>query len=122
LLNRNHAAIDVATAKRNAQAQRVYAKQSDIISEVERLRLQSVSLIKPLALAEAAKHEATEQLNLLKAQFEAGQIDTLTLIEGKQQLLLASRFVLEAQSALQRSSWALEQSMQKPLPLAKPNE
>ena len=122
LLNRNHAAIDVATAKRNAQAQRVYAKQSDIISEVERLRLQSVSLIKPLALAEAAKHEATEQLNLLKAQFEAGQIDTLTLIEGKQQLLLASRSVLEAQSALQRSSWALEQSMQKPLPLAKPNE
>ena len=122
LLNRNHSAIEVATAKRNLQAQRVYAKQSDIIGEVESLRLRSVSLVQPLSMAEAAQQEAKAQLNLLSAQFDAGQIDTLTLLEGKQQWLLASRAVLEAQSALQRASWALEQALQIPLPIVKPNE
>ena len=94
----------------------------DIIGEVESLRLRSVSLVQPLSMAEAAQQEAKAQLNLLSAQFDAGQIDTLTLLEGKQQWLLASRAVLEAQSALQRASWALEQALQIPLPIVKPNE
>jgi outer membrane protein TolC len=115
LLNRNLPAIQAAQAKRHAQGMQLLATQSEIIGEVERLRLNALSLTEPLALAQTAFKAAQSQVQLIQAQWEAGNVDTLTVIETQGLQLQAQRAVFEAQAALLQAQWALELALQSPL-------
>ena len=115
LLNRNVAAIDTAQAKRTAQGAALLAKQSDIVSEVERLRMNALALSKPLDLARASLKTAQSQVVLTTAQFDAGNVDALAVIDARSLQLQAERAVFDAQAALLRAGWELELAVQSPL-------
>ncbi len=115
LLNRNLAAIQTAEANRSAQGAAVLAKQSEIIGEVERLRLNALALIQPLNIARASLKAAQSQVKLTTAQFDAGNVDALNLIDARSLQLQAERAVFDARAALMRARWELELAMQTPL-------
>jgi outer membrane protein TolC len=115
LLHRNQAAIETAEAHRSAQAAAVLAKQSEIISEVERLRLNALALSEPLKVALASLHAAQQQLQLTTAQFDAGNVEALGVIDARSLHLQAERTVLDARTALIRAGWELELAVQSPL-------
>lgn len=115
LLNRNAAAIEAAEARRTAQGAAVLAKQSEVIGEVERLRLNALALTKPLNIARASLKAAKSQVRLTTAQFDAGNVDALTVIDARSLQLQAERAVFDAQAALMRARWELELAMQSPV-------
>ena len=115
LLNRNKAAIETAEAQRSAQGAQVLAKQSEIISEVERLRLNALALYQPLQIARASLQTAQSQLQLTTAQFEAGNVEALSVIDARSLYLQAERTVWEARTAFVRASWELESAIQFPI-------
>ena len=115
LLHRNQTAIETAEAHRSAQAAVVLAKQSEIISEVERLRLNALALSEPLKVALASLHAAQQQLQLTTAQFDAGNVEALGVIDARSLHLQAERTVLDARTALIRAGWELELAVQSPL-------
>jgi outer membrane protein TolC len=115
LLHRNQAAIETAEAQRSAQGAQVLAKQSDIISEVERLRLNALALAQPLQVAQASLQAAQMQLQLTTAQFDAGNVDALSVIDARSLYLQAERTVWDARTALWRAAWELELAIQSPL-------
>jgi outer membrane protein TolC len=115
LLNRNLAAIQTAEANRSAQGAAVLAKQSEIISEVERLRLNAVALTQPSNIARASLKAAESQVKLTTAQFEAGNVDALTVIDARSLQLQAERAVFDARTAFMRAAWELELAMQAPV-------
>ena len=115
LLNRNKAAIETAEAQRSAQGAQVLAKQSEIISEVERLRLNALALQQPLLVAQTSLQAAQSQLQLTTAQFEAGNVEALSVIDARSLYLQAERTVWEARAALWRASWELELAIQFPI-------
>ena len=115
LLNRNKAAIETAEANRSAQGAQVLAKQSEIISEVERLRLNALALKQPLLVAQMSLQAAQSQLQLTIAQFEAGNVEALNVIDARSLYLQAERTVWEARTALLRASWELELAIQFPI-------
>ena len=115
LLNRNKAAIETAEAQRSAQGAQVLAKQSEIISEVERLRLNALALYQPLQIARASLQTAQSQLQLTTAQFDAGNVEALSVIDARSLYLQAERTVWEARTAFVRASWELESAIQFPI-------
>ena len=115
LLHRNQAAIETAEAQRSAQGAVVLAKQSDIISEVERLRMNALALAHPLQVAQASLQAAQMQLLLTTAQFDAGNVDALSVIEARSLYLQTERTVWDARTALWRAAWELELAIQSPL-------
>jgi outer membrane protein TolC len=115
LLNRNLAGIQTAEANRSAQGAAVLAKQSEIIGEVERLRLNALALTQPLNIARASLKAAQSQVKLTTAQFDAGNVDALNLIDARSLQLQAERAVFDARAALMRARWELELAMQTPL-------
>jgi len=115
LLHRNQAAIETAEAQRSAQGAQVLAKQSDIISEVERLRLNALALAQPLQVAQASLQTAQVQLQLTTAQFDAGNVDALSVIDARSLYLQAERTVGDARTALWRAAWELELATQSAL-------
>lgn len=118
LLNRNLAAIETAEAQRSAQGSAVLAMQSDIIHEVERLRQQVIALTEPLKIARASLNAAQSQVKLNKAQFEAGNVDTLAVIDARSLQLQAERAVLDAHITLMQAQWELESAIQSPITAA----
>jgi len=118
LLNRNQAAIDTAEAHRSAQGAAVLAKQSAIIHEVERLRLQASALTEPLNIARLSLKAVQSQVKLTTAQFEAGNIDVLAVIDARSLELQAERAVFDARMALMQAQWELESATQSPLSAA----
>ena len=118
LLNRNLAASETAQAQRSAQAAGVLAQQSDIIHEVERLRQQVIALSEPLKIARASLKAAQSQVKLNNAQFEAGNVDTLAVIDARSLQLQAERAVFDAQTALLQAQWELESAIQSPITAA----
>ncbi|MEI6482807.1 MAG: TolC family protein, partial [Betaproteobacteria bacterium] len=115
LLNRNLVGIQTAEANRSAQGAAVLAKQSEIIGEVERLRLNALALNQPLNIARASLKAAQSQVKLTTAQFDAGNVDALNLIDARSLQLQAERAVFDARAALMRARWELELAMQTPL-------
>jgi len=115
LLNRNIAAIEAAEANRTAQGAAVLAKQSEIISEVERLRLNAIALAEPLRVALVALKAAQSQVQLTLAQFDAGNVDALALIDARSLQLQAERTVFDARTSLLRAQWSLELAVQSPI-------
>ena len=115
LLNRNLAGIQTAEANRSAQGAAVLAKQSEIIGEVERLRLNALALTLPLNIARASLEAAQSQVKLTTAQFEAGNVDALTVIDARSLQLQAERAVFDARAAFMRAAWELELAMQTPV-------
>jgi len=115
LLNRNLAGIETAEAHRRAQGVAVLAKQSETISEVERLRLNAVALTQPSNIARASLKAAESQVKLTTAQFEAGNVDALTVIDARSLQLQAERAVFDARTAFMRAAWELELAMQAPV-------
>ena len=115
LLNRNLAGIETAEAHRRAQGAAVLAKQSEIINEVERLRLNALALTQPLNIARASLKAAESQVKLTTAQFEAGNVDALTVIDARSLQLQAERAVFDARTAFMRAAWELESAMQAPV-------
>jgi outer membrane protein TolC len=115
LLHRNQAAIETAEAQRSAQGAQVLAKQSDIISEVERLRLNALALAQPLQVAQASLQASQVQLQLTTAQFDAGNVDALSVIDARSLYLQAERTVGDARTALWRAAWELELATQSAL-------
>ena len=91
------------------------AKQSEIIGEVERLRLKVLTLTQPLTIARASLKAAQSQVKLTTAQFDAGNVDALNLIDARILQLQAEGSVFDARAALMRASWELELAMQTPL-------
>lgn len=115
LLHRNLTGIQTAEANRSAQGAVVLAKQSEIISEVERLRMNALALTQPLTIARASLKTAQSQVKLTAAQFDAGNVDVLTVIDARSLQLQAERAVFDANAALMRARWELELAMQSPV-------
>ena len=115
LLHRNQPAIRAAETKRSAQAAQLLAKQAEIINEVERLRLNALSLVEPLRIAQTALQAAQSQVQLVNAQFDAGNVDALSVIDTKGLQWQAQRAVFDAQASLLQAQWALELALQSPL-------
>ena len=115
LLNRNLAGIESAEANRRAQGAAVLAKQSEIMNEVERLRLNALALKQPLNIARDSLKTAESQVRLTTAQFEAGNVDALSVIDARSLHLQAERAVFDARTAFMRAAWELESAMQAPV-------
>jgi outer membrane protein TolC len=115
LLHRNQTAIETAEAYRYAQGAALLAKQSEVISEVERLRLNALALTQPLNIARASLKAAESQAKLTAAQFEAGNVDALTVIDARSLQLQAERAVFDARTVFLRAAWELELAMQAPV-------
>jgi cobalt-zinc-cadmium efflux system outer membrane protein len=115
LLHRNQPAIRAAETKRSAQAAQLLAKQAEIINEVERLRLNALSLVEPVRIAQTALQAAQSQVQLVNAQFDAGNVDALSVIDTKGLQWQAQRAVFDAQASLLQAQWALELALQSPL-------
>jgi outer membrane protein, heavy metal efflux system len=115
LLNRNLAGIETAEAHRRAQGAAVLAKQSEIINEIERLRLNALALTQPLNIAQASLKAAESQVKLTTAQFEVGNVDALSVIDARSLQLQAERAVFDARTAFMRAAWELELAMQAPV-------
>ena len=118
LLNRNQTAIENAQAQRSAQGAAVLAKQSALIHEAERLRLHALALTEPLKIARTSLKAAQSQLQLNKAQFEAGNVDALAVIDARSLQLQAERAVFDTHTALMQALWDLEAVTQSPLTAA----
>jgi len=82
---------------------------------VERLRLNALALSEPLKVALASLHAAQQQLQLTTAQFDAGNVEALGVIDARSLHLQAERTVLDARTALIRAGWELELAVQSPL-------
>ena len=52
---------------------------------------------------------------LTTAQFDAGNVDALAVIDARSLQLQAERAVFDAQAALLRAGWELELAVQSPL-------
>jgi outer membrane protein TolC len=78
-------------------------------------RLNALALQQPLLVAQTSLQAAESQLQLTTAQFEAGNVEALNVIDARSLYLQAERTVWEARTALWRASWELEWAIQFPI-------
>lgn len=121
LLHRNQAGIAAAEARRSAQAAQVLARQTAVAGEVEAARQRLVALAAPLLAARREVESAERHVALVRQSFDAGAADAGTLIAARTLALQARRQVNDSTAAWRQAQWALEASLQAPLPGALPD-
>jgi outer membrane protein TolC len=114
VLNRHRGPIAEASARRDASAARFLALQAKVISEIDaavasfRATGTNVATLEALAAAQA------KQQQLVEAQFQAGAIDRLEVLNAQVELNAAQVAQFEAQVKLQQALGALENAVQRP--------
>ena len=116
LLQRNLAAIAAAEARREAQAAQVLARQAAVAGEVETARQHVLALAAPLLAAQREAAAARTRVELVRSQFDAGAVDTATVLAARAVSLQARRQAHDSTVLWRQAQWALEAAMQAPLP------
>ena len=117
VLNRNQGPIAEASAKRAEAAARVLALQARIVGDVDRALAVWQGAQASAAAMEAVRTAQQNRLASLKAQFDAGAIESLDLLNAEVELAADELFQWEARVKAMRASGELEDAIQFPLPL-----
>lgn len=117
VLNRNQGPIAEAKAKRTEAAARVLALQARIIGDVDRaLAVWQGAQTRLEAMKEVRTAQET-RVKSLKAQFDAGAVESLDVLAAETELAADELFHWEARVKALRAFGELEDAIQFPLPL-----
>ena len=117
VLNQNQGPIAEAEARRVEAAARFNATQAKVLAEivhatdVYRVTQSTFAPLQSLATEQAAHRDAAE------AQFKAGMLDPVDLLNAKLEFVAAELTTLEGQLKVQQALGALEDAMQRPMDL-----
>jgi len=112
ILNQNKGPIAEAKARREEAAARFRALQSKVLAEIDRaaevLRVteQTVGTLRSLASAQAQRRDS------VKAQFEAGAIEHLELLNAESEFVAAQLVQVEGQARFHQAFGAMEEALQ----------
>jgi cobalt-zinc-cadmium efflux system outer membrane protein len=120
ILNQNQGPIAEAAARREEAAAKFNALQAKVLAEIERavevFRVSEKNLATLQSLADAQ----TKQRESVEAQFKAGAMDRLDLLNAQMESVAAGLVQLVGQSKFQAAAGALEDAVQRPIDLMKP--
>ena len=112
ILNQNKGPIAEAKARREEAAARFRALQAKVLAEIDRaaevLRVteQTVGTLRSLANAQAQRKES------VAAQFEAGAIEHLEVLNAESELIAAQLVQLDGQARFHQAIGAMEEALQ----------
>jgi len=115
ILNQNQGPIAEAKARRQEAAARFNALQARVLADIERAVTQlqitekSASTFRSLAAEQAGRRDS------VAAQFQAGAVDRLELLNVQLEAATAELVQLDGQSRLQQALGSLEDAVQRPL-------
>jgi outer membrane protein TolC len=117
ILNQNQGPIAEAKARREESAAKFIALQARVLAEIDRaaeaLRItqRTVGMLRALAGAQAQRRDA------MAAQFKAGAIDQLELLNAESELVAAQLVQLDGQMRFQQAIGTMEDALQLKLNL-----
>ena len=116
VLNQNQGPIAEAKARRAETGARFLALQTKVLAEIDRaLALVETDSQTGRLLGSVAREQARRQ-DSLAAQFKAGAVDRLELLNAQVETATAQLAEVDGQFRLQRSIGALESALQRELP------
>jgi outer membrane protein TolC len=120
ILNQNQGPIAEAAARREEAAAKFNALQAKALTEIERsVEVFRVSEKNLATLRELAEAQAKQQKSV-EAQFKAGEMDRLDLLNAQTESAVAGLVQLDGQLKFQEAAGALEDAVQRPIELMKP--
>ncbi|MDA8161674.1 MAG: TolC family protein [Desulfobacteraceae bacterium] len=115
VFNHNQGPVAEAEARRKEAGAKFTALQSRIIGEIDRAFAGYSSALKELDTACVLLAAQKKQFESALAMFNAGEIDTLSLVSAKAELYSAALLQRDALAGLQQYMGLLEDAMQRPL-------
>lgn len=115
LFNQNQGPIAAAEAKRREAAERFYALQIGVISQVEQATVGYRKALDVLQVAESILAQRTSQEKTARRQFELGDISRLELLTAEVDRNAASLSRLQSFVGVQQALGALEDAVMRPL-------
>ncbi|MCL5280810.1 MAG: TolC family protein [Planctomycetes bacterium] len=115
IFNQNQGPIAAAEAKRREAAERFYALQISVISQVEQAAVGYSKALDVLKVAESILAQRTDQEKIAQRQFEVGDISRLELLTVEQDRNAASLSRLQSFVGVQQALGALEDAVMRPL-------
>jgi outer membrane protein TolC len=115
ILNQNQGPIAEAKARRQELAARFNALQAKVLAEIElavtqlEITQKNASTFRDLAAEQARRRDS------VNAQFQAGAVDRLELLNAQLESATAELVQLDGQTRLQQALGALEDAVQRPL-------
>jgi outer membrane protein TolC len=120
ILNQNGGAIAEARGRRAELAAKFTALQAQVIAETETAAVRLNSALSELADAEAQLATLDQDLTAVRRGLELGEQDRLAVTSVEFQRDLAQRLRIEAVRKAQAARGALEDAIQRPLPVPAP--
>jgi len=120
VLNQNRGAIGEAEARRAELQQKFLALQAQVIGDTESAVARYRSALAELEQAKSEIRLIEGQLNAGKRALEVGEQDRLTVAGLELQYEVAQRLRLDAVRKAQTARAAIEDAIQRPMPLATP--
>jgi outer membrane protein TolC len=115
LLNQNQGPIAEATARRREAAARFNDLQARALAEIERA-VQTLQMVEQNSIAlRALADEQAKRRDSVAAQFQAGAVERLDLLNAQTEFAAAELVQLEGRFQLQRALGALEDAVQRPV-------
>jgi len=115
ILNQNQGPIAEAEARRKEVAARFNALQAQVLAEIDRSGALVSSDLRSAALLDSVARTQQERQKSISAQFEAGAVDRLELLNAELESAAAQLAQLDGRTRLQQSIGALEDALQRPL-------
>jgi outer membrane protein TolC len=117
VLNQNQGPIAEAEARRAAAAAKFVALQARIIGEIDRVTALYEASRTNLAALESLAAAQQAQYETVQAQFQAGAVDRLDLLNSELEFSATKVGELDAQAKLQQAIGSLEDAVQRPIEL-----
>jgi outer membrane protein TolC len=117
VLNQNQGPIAEAAGKRREAGTRVFALQARIAGDVDRALAAWRGAQVHFATLDDVLAAQRSRVSSLKAQFDAGAVESLDVLTAESELVTDELLQWEAQLQLQRAFGELEDAVQRPLTL-----
>jgi len=114
-IEKNKAGISFAKQFREVEVAKFERLQTNIISEVNQANLQYEMALQQLSAQQGLFNDEKQRFARITSQFQAGQIDRLTLTLANLALLMVEKQLLTATNEANLAKCNLENSLQKPL-------
>jgi cobalt-zinc-cadmium efflux system outer membrane protein len=115
ILNQNQGPIAEATARRREAAARFNDLQARVLAEIGRA-VQTLQIVEKSAVGfHALADEQAKRRDSTEAQFQAGAVERLDLLNAQTEFAAAELLQLEGQIKLKQALGALEDAVQRPL-------